>query len=82
MHMISFVSIIKLENGVASYKVVERTENDYTAYLVRNTSPQPLPEEVIIDAQKAQQAEDDGDPLVVKLVTAIKSSSLMDDDPA
>lgn len=79
--MISFVSIIKLESGVASYKVVERAENDITAYLVRNASSQSLPEEVRIDAQKARQEGSDADPVVDKLITVIRSESFMDGDP-
>lgn len=78
--MISFVSIIKLESGVASYKVVERTERDYTAYLVRNASAQPLPEEVRIDAEKARQEGHDADPVVEKLITAIRSNAFMEGD--
>lgn len=79
--MISFVSIIRLESGVASYRVVERKENDFTAYLVRNASSQPLPEEVNIDAEKARQEGCDADPVVDRLITAIKSGTFMDSDP-
>lgn len=78
--MISFVSIIKLESGVASYKVVERLGSDYTAYLVRNASSQPLPEEVQIAAVQARQEGSDADPVVDKLITAIRSSSQMEGD--
>lgn len=74
--MISFVSIIKLESGVASYKVVERTDNDYTAYLVRNASSQSLPEEVRIDAVRAGQEGYDADPVVERLITVIRSEAL------
>jgi hypothetical protein len=79
--MTSFVSIIKLESGVASYRVVERTENGFTAYLVRNASSQSLPQEVCIDGQKAWQDGSDADPVVGKLITAIRSNSFMDSDP-
>lgn len=79
--MISFVSIIKLESGVASYKVVERTENDYTAYLVRNASSQPLPEEVQIDAGRACQEGHEADPVVEKLITVIRSEAFTEGDP-
>lgn len=77
--MSSFVSIIKLDSGVASYKVVERTHNDYIAYLVRNSTSQALPRELSIDALKPQG---DGDPVVEKLLTAIKNNTFLDDDPA
>jgi hypothetical protein len=79
--MISFVSIIKLESGVASYKVVERTGNDYTAYLVRNASSQTLPQEVTIDGRKASQEGPDSDPVVDKLITVIRSNAHIDSDP-
>lgn len=79
--MISFVSIIKLESGVASYKVVERTGNDFTAYLVRNASAQPLPQEVRIDDLKGRQEGSDADPVVDKLITAIRSGAFIDGDP-
>lgn len=79
--MISFVSIIKLDSGVASYKVVERPGNDYTAYLVRNASSQSLPQELTIDRQKARKSEDDGDPVVEKLITAIKNNASLEEDP-
>lgn len=79
--MISFVSIIKLESGVASYRVVERAENDFTAYLVRNASSQPLPQEVRIDSQNARQDGSDADPVVGKLISAIRSNAFMDSDP-
>lgn len=79
--MISFVSIIKLESGVASYKVVERTENDFTAYLVRNASSQSLPQEVNIDGEKARQEGPDADPVVDRLITAIRSNAFMGTDP-
>lgn len=79
--MISFVSIIKLESGVASYKVVERSDNDFTAYLVRNASAQPLPEEVQIDPVRAHQEGGDADPVVEKLITVIRSEASMEGDP-
>lgn len=80
--MSTFVSIIKLDSGVASYKVVERTQNDYTAYLVRNNSSQALPLEVNIDAQKVPHEGEARDPLVDKLLVAIRSNAFMEDDPA
>lgn len=74
--MSSFVSIIKLDSGAASYKVVERTQNDYIAYLVRNTTSQPLPQELSIDALRPHE---NGDPVKEKLLTAIKNNTFLDD---
>jgi hypothetical protein len=79
--MISFVSIIRLESGVASYRVVEHMDNDFTAYLVRNASSQSLPEEVRIDARKDPMEGSGADPVVNKLITAIRSGSFLDSDP-
>ena len=77
----SFISIIKLDNGVASYKVVEGEHQGYTAYLVKNTSSSSLPEEVSIDHLQDQWELSDNDPLRDKLLIAIKSNPFLGEDP-
>lgn len=76
----SFISIIKLDNGVASYKVVEGGHKGYTAYLVKNTSSSSLPEEVSIDHLQEPWVANDNDPLMDKLLIAIKSNTFLGDE--
>ena len=77
----SFISIIKLNNGVASYKVVEVEHKGYTAYLVKNASSSSLPEQVSIDHLEAQWDQCDTDPLMDKLLVAIKSNPFLGEEP-
>lgn len=77
----SFISIIKLDNGVASYKVVEGGHRAYTAYLVKNTSSCSLPEQVSIDHLQEQWDQSDNDPLMDKLLIAIKSNPFLGEEP-
>jgi hypothetical protein len=77
----SFISIIKLDGGVASYKVVEGVHNGYIAFLVKNTSSCSLPEQVSIDHLQEQRVPDDSDPLMDKLLIAIKCNPFLGDEP-
>jgi hypothetical protein len=77
----SFISIIKLNNGVASYKVVDGGHKGYTAFLVKNTSSSSLPEEVSIDHLEEQWDQNDNDPLMDKLLIAIKSNPFLGEEP-
>lgn len=80
--MTSFVSIIKWNGGVVSYRIVESGFDFYTAYLVKKTATAELPEEITIQNFRSYSANTpSADPLVDKLVAAIKVAELDGDAP-
>jgi hypothetical protein len=78
--MSTFISIIKLDGGAASYRVVEGSGSGYTAYLVKNTSTTALPSQVTIDRLQTLKPHTDNDPLMDKLITAIKTNAFAGED--
>jgi len=76
----TFISIIKLDGGAASYRVVESSSRSYTAYLVKNTSSTLLPSEVVIDHLHTQRPSIDSHPLMDKLLATIKSTAALGED--
>ena len=76
----TFISIIKLDGGAASYRVVESSSRSYTAYLVKNTSSASLPSEVVIDRLYTQRPYTDSDPLMDKLLATIKNTAALGEE--
>lgn len=68
--MVSFVSIIQLHNGRASYNVKEE-RHGYTAYLINSTTDDALPGLVNISKPIGNYRQVD-DPLMNKLLQAIR----------
>ena len=79
--MSSFISIIKLENGAASYRVVAGERSGYRAYLVKNTSTASLPEELTIDSPQSRYKATGTNPVMDKLMTAILNNAFTGEDP-
>lgn len=71
--MNQFITIMKLESGLASYQVNEQAL-DYKAQLIKTTSSTILPQEVIINRKQIHHPERIMDILTSKLIHAIKSS--------
>jgi len=76
--MATFISIIKLDGGAASYRVVEGSGSAYTAYLIKNTSAASVPGEVLIDP--LQGLRTGSDPLADRLLAAVRSTVSMGEE--
>lgn len=71
--MMNFVTIMRFDDGMASYQVNE-TKNSYKAELLRSTSQNSLPAEVTIKREVAIKSVEENDPIMKKLISAIKTA--------
>lgn len=72
--MISFISIIRYNGSMASYRVEADKDHNYVACLLKSTSDKPLPQEITIEKNLALKDNDSSDnPIVNKLICAIRN---------
>ncbi|MBD0333469.1 MAG: hypothetical protein ICV66_12530 [Chitinophagaceae bacterium] len=71
--MTNFTTILQLDGGLASY-YVEENRGFYSAALIKSTASCTLPEEVVISRKQTLKASPANDPVMNKLINAIKST--------
>lgn len=71
----NFTTVLKIEGAIASYKVNDRG-TVYTAELIKSSSNAYFPQEVVINRNIIKKGTACHDPLMNKLVHAIKSEEL------
>ena len=80
--MTNFITIIKWGSGTASYQVIEGAYDEYTAYLMKNTSAADLPQELVIDKLQTLRAGNTTDALTSRLISAIRSVAYAGEEPS
>ena len=76
--MKDFVTILRFDDGVASYQVYEQP-NTYSAELIKSTSCSEIPKEIVL-TKPIQSDHQMADPVMNKLVHAIQKTESIGDE--